>query len=520
MNDSWGWRHRPLRAWPGELPEGAGGAWAGWSTTPEFDTDWNPAMRNLVSKVLLRQHRDAGLEVPDSFASLQDAQCRIVTVGHQLVVAGGPAFFHHKILTAIRVAKQLSLRENRPVVPLFWMASEDHDWQEVAHVYGASARHSWKPAEVDVPRPVGSLSPAGLAQVIETWKADGVPNVSGQGIFEDVQQAVAKGETAAGVARRWLHRWYGESGLLVLDPMDTELKKAASDLWAAEFEGRGVSHVLKGRPEGGGPAHVRENNVFWMDANAGRVGVVPDSNGGVWRAGEKQWDVPKEGWTSWSKDCAAHCSPGVLLRPLYQELLLESAAVILGPGEWRYWHQLPRVFEHHNLAFPALRIRDHAVVTTSESRAVGWDLECGWMHDEEWDKWVLDRWMEPFQTQLAELIRMRDSWTAQVQLVGREVSPTLDGASGALSAAAGKSLDQWLKKMRRALKSERQEEWDAARRACGTLMRKGVPQDRWAHWHVLAGSDRRLADWNKAWLNAEGGLEARVWVFEPLEGKS
>lgn len=509
-----------MHAWPGELPEGEGGAWAGWSTPPDFDTDWSPTLRNLVSRVLLRQHRDAGLDVPDSFALLQDPRCRTVTVGHQLVVAGGPAFFHHKILTAIRVAKQLSLRENRPVVPVFWMASEDHDWQEVAHVHGASKVHSWKPSEVDVPHPVGSLSPAGLAQVIESWKVDGVPNGSGQGILEDVQQAVARGETTAGVARRWLHRWYSESGLLVLDPMDAELKQAASELWAAEFDGRGVRQVLAGHPEEEGPAHVRENNVFWLDANAGRVGVIPDSNDGVWRAGEKQWDVPKEGWTSWSKDCAAHCSPGVLLRPLYQELLLESAAVILGPGEWRYWHQLPRVFEHHNLAFPALRLRDHAVVTTPESRAVGWDLECGWMHDEEWDRWVLDRWVEPFQTQVAELMEMRDTWAARVQRVGREVSPTLEGASGALAAAAGKSLEQWFKKMRRALKSQRQEEWEAARRACGSLMQKGMPQDRWAHWHVLAGSDRRLADWNKAWLNAEGGLEARVWVFEPLEGKS
>jgi len=118
------------------------------------------------------------------------------------------------------------------------------------------------------------------------------------------------------------------------------------------------------------------------------------------------------------------------------------------------------------------------------------------------------------------LMEMRDTWAARVQRVGREVSPTLEGASGALAAAAGKSLEQWLKKMRRALKSQRQEEWEAARRACDSLMRKGMPQDRWAHWHVLAGSDRRLADWNKAWLNAEGGLEARVWVFEPLEGKS
>jgi uncharacterized protein YllA (UPF0747 family) len=520
LTESWGWRHKPLNAWPVALPIGAGGEWAGWTEQPDFTRDWNSPMRRLVSDVLQRQYRDAGLDVPDSFASLQDPRCRTVSVGHQLVVAGGPAFFHHKILTAIRVARQLSLREKRPVVSVFWMASEDHDWQEIAGVHGATSLHSWKPSEVDVPHSVGNLSTEGLAEVIESWRADGVPCGSGKGIFEDVQQAVEKGETTSGVMRRWLHRWYGESDLLVLDPMDAQLKRAASDLWAAEFEGRGVRHVLVGHPEEEGPAHVRDNNVFWLDAQAGRVGVVPDSESGAWRAGSMHWDVPEDGWMLWSQHHAAQCSPGVLLRPVYQERLLESAAVVLGPGEWRYWHQLPRVFRHHNVPFPALRLRDHAVVTTPETRVAGWDLDCGWMHDEEWDRWVLDQWIQPFQARLDELIKARDVWNAQVQFVGREVSPTLEGASGALAAAVSKSTGQWMKKLRRALKSERQEEWEAARRACGTLMRKGIPQDRWAHWHVLAGTDRRLAEWNEAWLDVECGLEARVWVFEPLGGKS
>jgi bacillithiol synthase len=477
-------------------------------------------MRSLVADVLHRQYLAAGLSVPDSFASLQDPRCRVVAVGHQLVVAGGPAFFHHKILTAMRVARQLSLRENRPVVPVFWMASEDHDWEEVAHVHGATAVHSWNPVEANVPHPVGTRSPEGLSSVLESWGADGVPEASRRAIWADLDVAVQRGETLAGVMRRWLHRWYGEDGLLVLDPMDRDLKMAAVDLWVAEFEGRGIRKALEGSPEEQGPAHVRDNNVFFLDAQSGRVGVVPDENPGTWRAGSLKWDAPRQGWEPWCKEHAAQCSPGVLLRPLYQERLLESAAVVLGPGEWRYWQQLPRVFAHHDLDFPAIRLRDHAVVTTPETHAMGWDLGCGWMRDEEWDRWILDRWAEPFAAVVGELTQMRTSWSAGVGKLGSEVSSTLQGATGALDAATQKAFDQWLKKMRRAMKSERHEEWEVARRACSALVRNGAPQDRWAHWHVLAGTDSRLEEWNRVWLNEEGGLEARVWVFEPLEGKS
>ena len=79
-------------------------------------------------RVLDAQYTASGLTLPESVRSLTHPDCRAVTVGHQLVLAGGPAFFHHKILTAIRVARGLSQTSGQPVVPVFWMASEDHDW--------------------------------------------------------------------------------------------------------------------------------------------------------------------------------------------------------------------------------------------------------------------------------------------------------------------------------------------------------------------------------------------------------
>ena len=77
-------------------------------------------------RVLDAQYTASGLTLPESVRSLTHSDCRAVTVGHQLVLAGGPAFFHHKILTAIRVARGLSRTSGQPVVPVFWTVSYTH----------------------------------------------------------------------------------------------------------------------------------------------------------------------------------------------------------------------------------------------------------------------------------------------------------------------------------------------------------------------------------------------------------
>ena len=513
-----GWHRLALDAWPSPLPQGANEAWTGWSSVPSSEEEWPSDKRRLLHDVLERQYAAAGLVAPPSLSGLLRSGCRAVVVGHQLVLGGGPAFFHHKILTAIRTARQLETRWGTPVVPVFWMASEDHDWKEIATLAGSRHDHFWKPVDEDVPHPVGMRSLDGVQDVLQSWGADGAPAEEAQALLDDLAIAQEVGETLSGVFRRWLHRWYGADQLLVLDPMDESLKKSASALWAAEFEGAGVHAALMGSAEASGPAMVRENNVFWLEPVQGRIGVVRDSGG--WKAGSWGMSDPTEGWSAWAHQHAAQCSPGVLLRPLYQEWLLHSAAVVLGPGEWSYWHQVPAAFERHGVTFPALRLRDHGVVKSPEVHAVGWRLEDGWMHDEVWDRWILDTWMEEHGTALQSLEANMQTWLNQAVDLSSDVVPSASGATGALESGVQKAWAQWLKKVRRSLKGQRAEAWGEARRACEFLMRRGVPQDRWANWHVLAGSSLEAARWREAWLVNDGELMTRVWCFGPSGEKS
>ena len=517
LTSSWRWEQVAINEWPSSLPSSMDREWGGWSKVPDSSQKWDVRMRSLVHEVIADQYASADIAAPTTLNKLEQEQCLAVTVGHQLCIGGGPAFFHHKIFTAIRTAKQLTERWGRPVVPVFWMASEDHDWQEISTVAGSREEHVWMPMHSETPIPVGLRSLDGLREVFEQWCSEGVPIEAANGLREDLEHSMRVQDTLSGVMRRWLHRWFGREGLLVLDPMDVRLKRSASALWASEFKRDGIARVLQGRPEMSGPAFVRENNVFWLDANLGRLGVVPSEKSSSWKAGEVTISEPQEGWEEWAKVHAAQCSPGVLLRPVYQEFLLQSAAVILGPGEWGYWQQLTEVFRRHGQMFPSLKLRDHGVVHSPQTIDVGWNLSHGWMAEQDWDRWVIDQWMVDHVAELDGMERQIKNWAAELGHWASAKIPQARGAAGALEASVRKSWEQWLKKVRRSVKGADANKWANAKEAHGHLVRRNIPQDRWANWLVLAGSDERLRTWHQSWLDADVGLATQVWVFGPPE---
>ena len=93
------------------------------------------------------------------------------------------------------------------------------------------------------------------------------------------------------------------------------------------------------------------------------------------------------------------------------------------------------------------------------------------------------------------------------------LSPELKGASGAMSQSLDKAWQQWKKKVRKSLKNQRHQQWAASRAAHASLMRLGMPQDRWANWHVLAAPQGGHDAWKKAWLRAAEDPAARLWIL-------
>ena len=105
-------------------------------------TSWSSTVKNVVVGTLREQYSSLGLELPKGFECIESPNVTTVTTGHQLQLFGGPAFLHYKTITTIRKARELSSEES-PVIPVFWMASEDHDFEEISWAYGNTSKHRW-----------------------------------------------------------------------------------------------------------------------------------------------------------------------------------------------------------------------------------------------------------------------------------------------------------------------------------------------------------------------------------------
>ena len=322
----------------------------------------NPERRKALSKVIAEQYEEASLKPPTSTLLAFESGAAVVTVGHQLQAGGGPAYFHYKILSALRWSRQLKAAGIESVA-VFWMASEDHDFEEVSRTVGKdSDTFVWTPQTSAGTTPVGRMLWDGEAE--RDWLAF----CERQGLESERSITQELGRTVSLVdrMRHWLQSWFPEEDLLVIDGDHHDLKSIAQPLWEAEWEASGIQTSLDSQAEdyerrwGAPPLQPRANNLFVIDENSQRI-----------RA--DRWDGDAKSLASNQN------SPNAAMRPLYQEWLLESAGFVGGPSEVAYWLLLGSAFHHHGIAHPTLLLRDGAFVfdaaASDAAKRLGWRPE-------------------------------------------------------------------------------------------------------------------------------------------------
>ncbi len=274
-----------------------------------------------------------------------------VVGGQQIHLWGGPLYVAAKIETILNLAEALSRRLGQAVVPIFWMHTEDHDYEEIRCVQyeGAACCSSFEP---EAPHPVGRLpAAAGMPDAM------GFPEAVARTFpfYDAFEAAYAEESSLADATRRWITAIWGERGLVVIDPLDPLLKQTAGALFRQEFEDRlihrNVSDLLaeEGWRWGRKAIVPRAVNAFWLDPEHGRQRI--EAVDGTLIAGERS--LPPRSWGTHPEQI----SPNVLFRPLYQQRLLPAAATVLGPAEIAYWLQLYPAFREAGLFYPALMPR-------------------------------------------------------------------------------------------------------------------------------------------------------------------
>lgn len=320
-------------------------------------TAFSTQNRTVLVETLRRQYADFPSEalVNARIESLLSPNTFTVTTGHQLNLLTGPIYFIYKILHVIRLAETLKTRyPNQEFVPVYWMASEDHDFEEINHtrLFGKTVR--WEQTQGG---PVGEYS-------LEGWEE---LHAEIHAFFQNKPDSEAvealktyQGKDLAHATKSLVHHLFGKYGLVIIEPNDAELKR----IFAPIMEQEVVQHfaekaVLKAnetiesmgfKPQ----VHARPINLFYIEK--GKRERLIDENDQISIAGLGTFS--KAEMIQKIQEMPERFSPNVVLRPVYQECILPNLAYVGGGGEMAYWLQFKGVFDAASIPFPLIQVRN------------------------------------------------------------------------------------------------------------------------------------------------------------------
>ncbi len=303
---------------------------------------------------------------------LRHPDSRAVVTGQQAGLLLGPSYTLSKAVTALRLAKTLST-EAKPVVPIFWVASQDHDTAEVDRAYLLDLNEDLHKLSLPLPRGVASGRIEFKDAWLETLLADLGPLASKPPHFTEVtallREAAAVSNSFADFFAALLYKLLGAYGLIVLDPLEPELATLFKPLLRAELEQPTASATAVNEAGERIAAHgfspqlgrgAGATNLFLESETAQRQLLRFDGETFATDAGEY---VQQEVLRILEQD-PSRLTPAAGLRPVTQDFALPTAVTVVGPGELRYFAQLGGVYDLHRVAMPLVWPR--ATVTVLE----------------------------------------------------------------------------------------------------------------------------------------------------------
>jgi bacillithiol biosynthesis cysteine-adding enzyme BshC len=398
--------------------------------------------RDALVDVLSRQQnlRGAPAEAKLAATRLRDNRSVAIVTGQQAGLFGGPVYTLLKALTAIRLAEDLERREGSPAVAVFWIDSEDHDWNEVRSTSVLDAQCELRsialPERTDAV-PVASVVLDGSIDAALSALSEALaPTEFTSELLDGLRRAYRPGVGMSQAFGTWLESVLGPLGLVVFDCADPAAKPMAAATFAHEFAHPGRTSELAAAAGQELTALGYHPQVTPQDG-----GVALFSLDGARRPIQRQGDrfvvpgTPER--TIDPADAVSHperFSPNVLLRPIVQDALFPTVCYVGGPSELAYLGQLRRVYEHFGVAMPLICPRGTATLLDSAAARFlnRYDLPLEQLQHQ--DEGALNRLLEAQLPPTVEdafeaaVTAVRDRLGALIGAVP-SLDPTLEGAA-------------------------------------------------------------------------------------------
>src|SRR5690606_12896078 len=321
--------------------------------------------RHLLAKRIMFQYGDNSISqhTLSNIDLLREHNTFTVTTGHQLNLFTGPLYFLYKIFSAINLAEKLN-REypKHHFVPVYWMATEDHDFEEINYFSLFGKKVKW---DRNASGAVGELSTEGLKEVKQQLKMEFGESENAKKLISLFADAYTKHANLADATRYLANTLFYRRGLVIVDGNDAELKKCfipyAEKELTENLSYKKVSETTEKLTDLGfsEQVHPREINLFYLNENL-RERIIEKE--GRFYVNETEISFSKEEILRELHENPQRFSPNALLRPLYQEVILPNLCYIGGGGELAYWFQLKDYFNKVEVPFPILLLRNSVLL--------------------------------------------------------------------------------------------------------------------------------------------------------------
>lgn len=301
----------------------------------------------------------------------------VVVGGQQAGVLTGPLYSVNKAISVIALAKEQSTKLQRPVVPVFWIAGEDHDLEEINHTYTICETNVKKRAYGERTKrktmaSTTTLNQEAMTQFIHSIVKDFGETAYTEDLKKHLQEALTESDTFTDFFARLLNQLFKKEGLLMIDAADPNFRK---------YESQNFTHIIRNNEEIAQAVTVQEQafdhagygTPIFSTSEAANLFYVRDGERHLLERRHDQFvnlaaniKLSREELLEIAEIHPEQLSNNVVTRPLMQEMTLPVLAFVGGPGELAYWATLKNAFSVLGLQMPIFAPRLHITLITRQ----------------------------------------------------------------------------------------------------------------------------------------------------------
>lgn len=465
--------------------------------------------RNTLVTVLQKQY--SGLEIShltqQNIESLKVENTYTVTTGHQLNLFSGPLYFLYKIISTINLTNELKVKYPAyNFVPIYWMATEDHDFEEINYFNFKGKKFRWNK---DSSGPVGRLSTEGLADFFEIFEQELGSSTNAEKLKTLFKEAYLNHNNLADATRYLANQLFGNQGLVIIDADDTGLKHQFIPYIKEELlqqtAYKNVIATTEKLTEYNVQVNPREINLFYIEDNLRERIIYQD---GKYLVNNRKLEFSQQEILNLLESNPEKFSPNVIMRPLYQEVILPNLCYIGGGGEIAYWLELKSFFDAVKVSFPILLVRNSVLLATEKQIKKADRLNLSWNDLFSKQNDLINEKTKVLSEFDIDLTLLKTQLQKQFSILNEITTKTDPSFAGAVKAQEIKQLKGLDKLEKRLLKAEKIKLKDTLSRITN-LQNELFPNQ---------GLQERQANFSEFYLEAGDHLISKLTeTLQPLE---